>query len=79
MKRSKNTALKGRVNNRVQKCFKCKKVINWNSSSLITLYSVSDAEKGEEEYNFCSEECLDGFFQDKVKFRAIVREFERDE
>lgn len=61
----------------MKKCFKCKGRITV-TDSMISFYDVSSPEKNENEYNFCSEACLDGFFKDRMRFRAIVRELEED-
>jgi hypothetical protein len=60
------------------KCFKCKKEISKNHFSMITFYSVSTTERNENEYNFCSQGCLDGFFRDRMQFKAIVRNLEKE-
>ena len=60
------------------KCFKCKKEISKNNSNMITFYSVSTTEKNENEYSFCSQACLDGFFRDRMQFKAIVKNLEKE-
>lgn len=77
MKRCKNTDLKSEVKKKF-KCFKCKKEINKPFSDMITLYSVMEASVNSGEYNFCTERCLDGFFRDKIEFRAIVENMSDD-
>lgn len=59
------------------KCFKCKKPIKPLSQSVISFYATL-SETDDQEYNFCSEDCLDGFFRDRMEFRAIVRRIEKD-
>lgn len=62
----------------MKKCFKCKNRITV-VDSMISFYDVFSPEKNENEYNFCSESCLDGFFRDRMVFRAIVRNLEEEE
>jgi hypothetical protein len=40
---------------------------------------MTPTEKDDKEYNFCSQKCLDGFFRDRVQFKAIVREFNKED
>jgi hypothetical protein len=40
---------------------------------------MTPKEADEMEYNFCSQTCLDGFFRDRIQFKAIVKEFEKDD
>jgi YHS domain-containing protein len=44
--------------------------------SAISFYATFSRSE-DQEYNFCSESCLDGFFRDRIEFQAIVRDFEK--
>ena len=60
------------------KCFKCKKNISTRDISAISFYSMHSIEEDKEEYDFCDESCLQGFFRDRIEFNAIVKKFESD-
>ena len=60
------------------KCFKCKKDISSAKTSAISFYSMHSIDKDKEEYYFCDESCLKGFFKDRIEFNAIVRKFESE-
>lgn len=47
------------------------------STSAISFYSLYPSENDNHEYNFCSQKCLDEFFRDRIKFNAIVRNFDK--
>ena len=44
--------------------------------SVISFFATFSEE--DYEYSFCSEECLDGFFRDRLEFQAIVKDFEKE-
>lgn len=53
--------------------------MSYSSNETISFIPMTPTEKNDKEYNFCSQKCLDGFFRDRVQFKAIVREFNKED
>jgi hypothetical protein len=50
-----------------------------SNAATISFIPMTPTERDDKEYNFCSQKCLDGFFRDRIQFKAIVREFNKED